>query len=728
MNKVSKLKHHLDNSISFLLLGTILLIPIFINPFSANIFTLNKTALLATTVSLITILWMIRNITTRSFRFTITPFTLPLSLLFITTLIASYAPLSQFLEGFINFTAAQILLFILFLAGTTIISSKNISSNILKVIVTSGSLLALAAILETINLGPSRWISAFSGTVQTGNGVFLSPAGSAVILITFLIPSLLIALLLAIFAKNYLEKSFLFIGSGLITAALVISIFNILPGKPNSPIFIPFDTAWQVAVENIKNPKAFLIGVGPNNFISAFSKNKGSAFNQNEFWNTRFNVSRNDPLHIFTTTGLLGLTAWFLLVFAVFRILKHFGQLSDTAKIALIAVLTTLIINLLIPNNLVLQTLTIALLMVISLELKHQKHPSTSELLLKLFAIKKVDTNKFTEKETIKGKLKTELLPVIIGIPVILLCIGLISGSFRVVAADLAFRQSLVAATQNNGTQTYNLQQKAVTLNPFSSNYHRAYANTNLAVANALGAQPNLSDQDRANISQLIRQAIREARTGVLINPNDPVNWETLASVYRQLINVADGAQQWATASYTQAIQRDPSNPRLRIELGGIYYQLQDFATATTLFQQAVGLKPDWPNAHYNLANAYREAGQLQQAAAQYEQVISLVDPSTADYSKALEELNAVKKQLGQAEEQGQFNLTDLQEPEPLPSPLPENEQIQLNEKEDAPPTNEQTGSNPSQGGFETLTEQPASSDTPTVESPKPTPESTSIN
>ncbi len=702
----------LNQANSAIILITVFFLPIFFNPFSANLFVLSKTIFLGIAAATAVIIWMIKNILTKSFRVTLSPFTLPLFLLVIITLVSSIGSFAQFLEGFVSTTSLPIFLFLLFLVATTTKTTTNFSKHILTTLVASGVILSITAILETINLGPGRWLTTIFPNLPQNTQVFLSPAGSAVILLAFVIPTLIISLLLAVDSKSFAEKTIFFATSALMTAALVIASFTILPGKPNAPIFAPFSTSWTVAAENIKNPRAFLLGVGPNNYIQAFSLNKGVEFNQLEIWNTRFNVARNEALYIFTSLGLLGFAAWVLLYLAVIRTARKSPQLSHPARIALIGIVVIFIITLVIPTNIVLQATLVFLLAALASELKAHKSPGTSELMLKFFAVKKVDSKDYAFKEE-TPLLKTEILPLIIGIPTILACLALFFGAYRVTAADIKFRQSLEAASQNNGTQTYNHQKDAVTLNPFMSSYHRAYANTNLAIATSISAQGNLSDQDRTNITQLIQQSIREARTAAIINPRDPVNWETLAGIYRQLINVADGALDWSTASYTEAIRRDPTNPRIRIELGGIFYQLGDYNTAVRIFEQAVNLKPDWANAYYNLANAYRENGELQRAVAAYDSVLALVDPSSTDFTTAQAEQNQIKAQLGEAAETTPPQPSELQTPAPLPTPLPDNQHIELPAEEAAPPTPQETGDNTGGSGFDDITPTPTPTEQP---------------
>ena len=74
--------------------------------------------------------------------------------------------------------------------------------------------------------------------------------------------------------------------------------------------------------------------------------------------------------------------------------------------------------------------------------------------------------------------------------------------------------------------------------------------------------------------------------------------------IYRNIINVASGADGWTVAAYRQAITRDPNNPILRLNLGGIYYSAKNYNEASRSFADAISLKPDWANAYYNLSYA----------------------------------------------------------------------------------------------------------------------------
>jgi len=123
-------------------------------------------------------------------------------------------------------------------------------------------------------------------------------------------------------------------------------------------------------------------------------------------------------------------------------------------------------------------------------------------------------------------------------------------------------------------------------------------------------------------------------------------NWQTLAGVYRQIVNVAENAPVWAVSAYQQSIVLDPRNPLLRLDLGGIYYLFENFDEAQKLFEQAVSLKPDWANAHYNLAWTYYKKGIFGSAVDQMQIVVGLLDAATQpeDYKAAQKNLDDFKK------------------------------------------------------------------------------------
>jgi tetratricopeptide (TPR) repeat protein len=257
----------------------------------------------------------------------------------------------------------------------------------------------------------------------------------------------------------------------------------------------------------------------------------------------------------------------------------------------------------------------------------------------------------------------------------------------RNLSAEVHFRKSLIAAANNQASDTYRLQVRAIAKNPYRADLHQIHSQTDLVIANAIASNKNLSDQDRQTITQLVQEAITEARNGVILAPLDITAWENLNSTYRQLINFAQGADTWAIATSQQALRLDPNNPQLYLNLGGLYYSLGRIDDAINLFQASVSLKPDFANGFYNLSAAFKEKKDYQKAYEAMNQVIRIVPIDSADYQKVQKELEDLKQKLPKPTPTGKIpsGESTLKLPEPLPSPKAQITPIELPPPEETP-------------------------------------------
>jgi len=231
----------------------------------------------------------------------------------------------------------------------------------------------------------------------------------------------------------------------------------------------------------------------------------------------------------------------------------------------------------------------------------------------------------------------------------------------------------LIAADANKGADTYNLQIKTINLNPNIDRYHLAYSTTNLALASSLSTQTDLTDQDKQTITQLVQQAVSEARTATQLNPNKSSAWANLANIYRQLINFAEGADNFSIAAYTRAVQLDPANPQLRLDFGSLLYSLKRWDEAVARFQEAAQLKPDFANAYYNLSHAFQDQEKFLEAYQAMQSVVSLVPADSADAQKVQTELTDLQAKLppttaAETTAPAANSAAQLTEPSPLPA------------------------------------------------------------
>ena len=388
----------------------------------------------------------------------------------------------------------------------------------------------------------------------------------------------------------------------------------------------PFSISWYAAVETLKSPLTLLFGIGQGNFINIFTQVKPLAYNQTAFWNLNFNQSSSFLLQLWTEVGLLGLFAFLSMLYMVVKKAMRNYKVDKAEKGVYFAVIYLVLVFVFLPV-------------------------SISALFL-LFIL----LTQFTEDEVdVDAHFDTsKVLPLYFICAV--LAIGFIgaSGFFlsRGYTAEFYFKKSLDGYMANNANNFYENQRMAVITNPYSEKYHLAFSQTNLLIANNLAAKQKdqITDADRQTITQAIQSGIDEAKTVVAINPGKASNWENLALIYRNILNVAQGADAWTISAYQRAIIADPNNPILRLNLGGVYFSLGNYDEAINLFNQSIGLKSDWPNAHYNLAYAYFQKKDYQNAASEMQNTLTLIDPKSADYKKAQAELDQIKELLPKEE------------------------------------------------------------------------------
>jgi len=400
-------------------------------------------------------------------------------------------------------------------------------------------------------------------------------------------------------------------------------------------------SAWVIATETFKRSPIW--GAGPGNFIQAFNMFRPATYNASSYWTNAFSMSSSGILNIWTELGIVGLVIVLLLVWMAVVRKKDF----DWLRIILIGgvVLFT-------PITL------IGIMMLVWLLAQKMSEIRNAGLVVKM------------------GEKGFNGAPWVVG----LLLVGgsLYAGYWmtRVMLADVYMRQSLVAAAKNDGGTTYNLQIKAIGMNPANADYRRMYSQTNLALATSLLSVETLSDEDKEKASVLIQQAVREGKAAVSLDQQSSIYWSNLAAIYRGIVGAVEGAADYAYQAYTQAVALDPVNPSLRLELGGLLFAAERYDEADRAFEEVVVNKQDFANGWYNWANSAKKMNRIDLAVQRLTQAVALVPKESGDYEKAAKELEewkkeyeaAVKQAQAQQQQQQQKQPETLKTPEPLPT------------------------------------------------------------
>ncbi|MBI2590932.1 MAG: tetratricopeptide repeat protein [Candidatus Blackburnbacteria bacterium] len=670
---------------SYIIRSLVFLMPLFFLPVTSDFFNINKIALLVTLTLVLLILWGLQNLRQCEFSFRTNPLDLP-NLFFavalvVSAFVATFNKLDAFaFPGVVTVVVASVLFYFVVVQYLTERDGQSPHQNgkenmggrveaIVTAWVTGVTLASLILLLS--NVGVFGLVSKVLPVPVWLKTPFFSPAGSLFGTILLFIASAPVVFGRVMKSLNVPSKGSVILLSGLMLSGFVIFIastsfaaYQVLPGKKAAFANLPFSAGWSIALEAFKQKPLF--GVGPGNFVEAFSRFRPVEYNATKYWDAGFSASSNWYLDIFTTAGLVGLLALGFILYSLRKIFKNAPDSGDMPYVK-----ASLVIMLLI---FLFSSATTNLIFVFFVALA----------ILGAYVAKNVRFEFSVLGDNLNGKEGSfNLMALIVSfVASIALVLTFVFGG-KVYMAEVAYRDALDAvANRGKYKDVMDAMSRAINLNPNADRYRIEYSQIMLALMQEIASKKELTDADKKDISQLVQQAVEQGKVGVALNQRRAANWANLGVVYRNLMSVVTGADQFTITVYRQAVSLDPVNPNLRIALGGIFYALKDYDNAINAFQLAVTAKPDLANAHYNLAIALRDAGKTAQAASEMQQALDLVKSGSQDFELAKKELDSLQAKLKQkAEEessaskasgpaltgQGQAPLTA---PQPAPSPV----------------------------------------------------------
>jgi len=633
----------------YVLYATVFLFPFFVIPISPNPFVVPKLAILTFGVILLLLVKSLRIILGGKLEFTAGNFDLPVVILAVIYIISTVLRSDNIMEALLLPGTTTVVVggaFLYFLANQLKIEGKT---GIMVSLLASGAVFSL---LTLIGLDSRLLQNSVLPAVYKSAG--FTPEGGYVPAIMFLVVLIPLAVELFMSQKDIVKKTLVAVSGGVIALALIASVYNILPGKVYSPKFPSFSTSWSVAVDTLKISPFW--GIGPGNYLTAFSRFRPVSYNQTDLWAIKFATARSFYLTNLTETGILGTIALAAVLFAIYTMFKK--SIKDSPSYSLVSLVILVVALVFLPAS----SLIIGLLF----------------LLLALNATTKHTTLNLSAAE---GTGIPKLPFLLITIPVIALSLYLGYNGGKILIAEYRFQKAVDFLGKSDAAKTYDYMRSAISLNSKVDRYHSTFARVNLALASSLAQKKDVSDADKSSISTLIQQSINESKATVILNKNRSSSWEQLARTYQVIMPFAKGADQYAIQTYAQAVALDPTNPALRINFGGVYYALGKYDDAIETFKLAVLAKPDLANAHYNLAIAYREKKDYDNAISQMNAVLSLVKKDSKDYTLAQTELANLQKNKPTKTVAGTENLTPPQPAETSNIKPP----IQLSEEANPP-------------------------------------------
>jgi len=417
--------------------------------------------------------------------------------------------------------------------------------------------------------------------------------------------------ILFIFGLLDLKKNgkfiFVFLPMLLLIISLFFLAFKISLPKVQIPteISIAQSTEFQIAKSSLKNLKSFFLGTGPATFIFDYSKYKPREINQTLLWSFRFKNGASEIQDKLITSGILGILSLFFIFFTfLFLSLKE-----RNSHLIFSTFFAAFFCQFLYPANLSLLFLFWFLLSIFSL--------SNSKIKILDFSP------------------KISLFFSFLFVLIFIFGISLSFTQIRNLLADIRYFQGIKAWQNGELDQGINFLERAIKLNSDLDLYQRDISQLYLRKLNeTLG-----KGEDSQKIQSLTFLSTNSAKRATEISKNDVVNWNNLGFIYRNLISLVGGAEDWAIDSYQKAVELEPKNPYIFNEMGLIYLAQADLLTksgkeegakenlakAKESFQRAIDLKSDYAPAHFQLAMIYQREGKVKEAISKLEETKLIV-------------------------------------------------------------------------------------------------------
>ena len=602
-------------------------------PITDGFVTDTKSFLLLFGAIILGLIYVSRALIHKGFQMVSSPILLPTAIFGIFTAVSAVVAKPYPVEELMGVGGSWIAWMIIILIGGALLP-KNAGKYVVPALAGTGVAITLLAILQLVGFGPAQLLNrAFGLSIPSSLAFSLTSSTLTAIQVLVIAAAALVGKIVSERLRSPINIALL----AIVGLGIVLHLWAVRPNGP-APIVLPsFSASWSIMLDSIRSPRTAMIGSGPSSYINNYRIYKPVFVNGTENWSAIFTSAVNTPITLLSTVGIIGFLAWALVIYQIVREAR--AESKNQLPLSL-AILTTVFWFILLPATPVLIGLQ-ALLVVALLAGSHSRPKFHLTAL-----IDKVELNPMNFG--VDGMASTKKAP---ALPVYALAIVfavalLISfyGVGRAYYALVLSHQATQASIKNDALGLYNNQQAAVQALPYLDSVRRTYAITNLLIASGLSNSEEVTDEQKQQISTLLQQAVTEARAAAYLDPNDATNWQVLAQVYQNMIGIAEDAEQWATQTYVSAIQTAPSDPQLRLALGGVLLNAKQNEQALSVFQQAVNVKPDYANSHYNVAQAYLALEMYDAARQEYEAVLTLLDPATEDFVKATKELEELKK------------------------------------------------------------------------------------
>ena len=422
---------------------------------------------------------------------------------------------------------------------------------------------------------------------------------------------------------------------------IIAAMFFVL-ARPSFPSFLtpltevsPSASATFDVAKSALISKDFAFGTGPGTFGFAYSEHKPLIINQTLFWGVQFAQGFSPLLSYLTTWGVLGMLAFLAFVGLVFKTgLQHFTRTrrddgDDTRKIRAVGLASFTAFTFFVAGFIL--------------------HRGDPVLLFALFVSAGIAVSSLRVAGVIRDKkidiTQSSRLLAVGAVASILIISSAAAGIYALgtrYIGEVVFSRAVNGfAKTGDVTQTLTRLNSALSYNNDNDQFLRVSSQALMVRVNEIINDPNLSNEDRANLlNTTVQNAATIARRATVVNPAEVQNWIQLGVVYEKLIGLVQDVDVLAADAYGQAALREPTNPFLRLTAARAYIaagrilqsrgqnaQAQEkFDLAIIKLDEALELKNDYAAARFLLVFANDLAGNVQQAISEARQVLA-ADP-----------------------------------------------------------------------------------------------------
>lgn len=701
-----------------LIYGLAFLLPLFFLPWTSNVLDFNKQILLNVFVFLALLSYLVKVLVSGKLKINSSLINIPvivLSLVYGLGTIFSLSPSASFWglplsvsESFLTFLGFVLFYFLI---GNLLVSEKKSNKKVfwfLFTIVASGFLVALFGIFQLFGkfLLPFDFARVnFFNTVGslTSLSIFLAcllPLVIALIFVSKKITHYLLCFFGFVIFINIFLINFWVSWLVLALGSMILFVFKLASIKRNErdvqfilPMFVLaislFFIVFKFSIPFIQTPmevslnqragfdiakQAVLerpfLGSGPGTFVYEYSKFKPQDVNQTVFWNTKFTQGSSQIFDKLATTGVLGILALlFLFVIFIRQTLRYLKKksidLTDNFNWMLAVGIFSSFLAIVFSYFFYPRTFILGLLFWVLLG-----------------AFVALESEKLKERE-LKPAAGLSIGISMTSAFVLIFGLGLCFTEAKNYSAEVSYFNGVKDWREGNLSKSLDEIEKAINSNKGIDIYWRDLSQIYLAkLSRELEGKDLSKEEINFQTQTLIQDTIDSGRQCTDLGPKNATNWQIRGFVYRNLVNLVKGSDEWAIKSYQEASYLDPSNPYICLELGNSYLISQDekkmikakreFEKAVDLkmdyiparfqlgvlnyneekydkareqFEAVVGLNPSYSNARYFLGLIYDKQGDKDRAVAQFEKIKEL-NPDNDEIKKILRNLKAGKKAL----------------------------------------------------------------------------------